>query len=358
MKTETPTAEQQIRFLQNLQRLLEDGQFTSTYKFALLLSLADLAVEKGDDNGETLVIDSRQIAEKFIQYYWRQAIPYPTREGESRILQQNTGQQAAIINDAISLRETFGGSYARAIRDTTNWNPSLTKIAGTVRSMPLWKLQFIGGRVNDFLYENTGKEGKITLKPGIPYCLRKFHGQIHNMVRGAWVRWVRKAKTNKSIFGQTVDLDEFLFGSDRKPLTEFTPFLQEQQAGYCFYCGKSLGSKSEVDHFIPWIRYPLDLGHNFVLAHGSCNNSKRDHLAATPHLAKWVTRNRDNRTMIESYFNQKDISYDLEATERIAQWAYQQADNTGSDVWIDKGSEIQPLGNEWKDILIADETGA
>jgi 5-methylcytosine-specific restriction endonuclease McrA len=351
MKAVTPTAEEQIHFLQNLQRLLEDGQFVSTYKFALLLSLADLAVEKGDDNNERLTIDSRQIAEKFIQYYWRQAIPYPSSVGSSSILQQNTGQQAAIINETISLRETFGGSYARAIRSTENWNSLITKIGGTIRVMPLWKLQFIGGRVNDFLYENTGKGRKISLKPGIPYCLRKFHGQIHYMVRGAWVRWIRKTKANQSILGQVADLDEFLFGSDRKPLTEFNSFLQNQQAGNCFYCGKSLGNKSEVDHFIPWIRYPLDLGHNFVLAHASCNNSKRDHLADTPHLQRWVNRNRDKRTLLESYFNKNDISHDLEATERIALWAYHQAANTGSDAWIKKGSEIQPLSNDWKIIL-------
>lgn len=357
MKTEIPTAEEQIRFLQNLQHLLEDGQFVSTYKFALLLSLADLAVEKGDDNDESLTIDSRQIAGKFIQYYWDQAIPYPSRGGSDRILQQNTGQQAAIINEAISLRETFGGSYARAIRNTSDWKPLLTKIAAIIRVMPLWKLQFIGGHVNDFLYENTGKGDRITLKSGIPYCLRKFHGQIHSMVRDAWVRWIRKTKANQPILGQTVDLDEFLFGSDRKPLSEFNSFLRDQQDGYCFYCGKSMGNKSEVDHFIPWVRYPLDLGHNFVLAHGVCNNSKRDHLAAVPHLEKWVLRNHDNGETLESYFTQKDIPHDLISTERIAQWAYQQADNMGGQVWIEKGSEIQPLGNNWKNLLIADNTG-
>ena len=37
-----------------------------------------------------------------------------------------------------------------------------------------------------------------------------------------------------------------------------------------------------VDHFIPWRRYPLDLGHNFVLAHSACNSSKGDRLAAVP----------------------------------------------------------------------------
>ena len=37
-----PTADEQIRFLIKLQRLLHEGLFVASYKFALLLSLADL----------------------------------------------------------------------------------------------------------------------------------------------------------------------------------------------------------------------------------------------------------------------------------------------------------------------------
>lgn len=49
-----PTAEDQLQFLNNIQRLLDEGQFTSTYKFALLMALADLAVEQGNDVGGAL----------------------------------------------------------------------------------------------------------------------------------------------------------------------------------------------------------------------------------------------------------------------------------------------------------------
>ena len=51
-----PTAEEQLRFLTNLQRLLAEGQFVATYKYALLLALADIAVESGDYSGDSLKI--------------------------------------------------------------------------------------------------------------------------------------------------------------------------------------------------------------------------------------------------------------------------------------------------------------
>jgi hypothetical protein len=40
-----PSAEAQVAFLANIQRILSEGQFTATYKYALLLALADIAVE-------------------------------------------------------------------------------------------------------------------------------------------------------------------------------------------------------------------------------------------------------------------------------------------------------------------------
>ncbi|VTU14408.1 hypothetical protein RA8CHR_00576 [Variovorax sp. RA8] len=50
----SPSAEQQLEFLTKLQRLFAEGDFTATYKFALLIVLSDLAVELGADDGSEL----------------------------------------------------------------------------------------------------------------------------------------------------------------------------------------------------------------------------------------------------------------------------------------------------------------
>ena len=59
-----PTAEQQLQFLQHLQRLFDEGDFVATYKYALLMSLAELAVESGVDEGE-LELPMIDVAEIF-----------------------------------------------------------------------------------------------------------------------------------------------------------------------------------------------------------------------------------------------------------------------------------------------------
>jgi len=79
-----PTSDEQIQFLVSLQRLLDEGQFVASYKFALLLSLADLCVEMGNDSGSALTLTTDAIGDKFIQYYWRQVIPYPAGQQGQR----------------------------------------------------------------------------------------------------------------------------------------------------------------------------------------------------------------------------------------------------------------------------------
>jgi hypothetical protein len=64
-----PDPERQVQFLFDVQRLVSDGAFADTYKFALLISPADLAVERGDETTEALPPDTRDLAERSIGFY-------------------------------------------------------------------------------------------------------------------------------------------------------------------------------------------------------------------------------------------------------------------------------------------------
>ena len=60
-----PSDSDQIAFLGKIQRLLEEGQFTATYKFALLIALVDIAIERGCDDCNAMRVSVRAIGEKF-----------------------------------------------------------------------------------------------------------------------------------------------------------------------------------------------------------------------------------------------------------------------------------------------------
>ena len=262
---------QQLQFLSNIQRLLSEGQFTATYKYALLLAIADICVEDGEDNGAPFIIHTNKIAEKFIAYYWPHTRPY-----EGVVLRQNTGNTPAVISALTYFAERGVVTLHEIKRDALSWRGLVQKVDRVVRGMPLWKLQIVGNEPLEFIYDNRGYGISIELKPGVMFCMRRFHELITDFVRGAWLRYVRRF--NGQVLGAPIDLDQFLFGTERATLAIYLPILNEVQEARCLYCRREVApGTAHIDHFIPWSRYPIDLGHNFVLAHAGCNSAKAYH---------------------------------------------------------------------------------
>jgi hypothetical protein len=58
----------------------------------------------------------------------------------------------------------------------------------------------------------------------------------------------------------------------------------------CFYCRDRLGPKCDIDHFVPWARWPNDAVENLVVAHDRCNRSKSDYVASLDHVQASVER--------------------------------------------------------------------
>jgi predicted LPLAT superfamily acyltransferase len=104
-----------------------------------------------------------------------------------------------------------------------------------------------------------------------------------------------------------------------------------------------------VDHFVPWARYPLDLGHNFVLADARCNGDKAERLAAFDHLSRWSARNAQPDWV--DAFERHLVPHDAAVTRRVAAWAYRQSDRAGATVW-ERGREgMVVLDPRWRDLL-------
>ena len=342
-----PTAEEQLVFLRSLQRLLDEGSFVASYKFALLHAIADLCVLRGDDSGSELELLTSEIAEQFVRLYWRQAAPFVTGD-HKKILKQNTGQQAAVVRDVAEHHDRYDGSLAELKKSDSDWSHLRRKVERTVKVMPLWKLQTVGSERLEFLYENSDAGEIVRLKPGVAYCFRAFHPMIIDMLQGAWLHFVQRC--NPQSLGQVVDLRSFLFGARRGSLAKFRPLLREVQEGSCFYCGRGVRAGGAVDHFIPRRRYRMDLGHNFVLAHKGCNSSKSDLLAAEEHLDRWAERSETRRDELEEGFEELKVLYDWPATRQIAHWAYGQVHKAGGQVWV-QTKELKPLSDDWARIL-------
>jgi len=335
MSASAPSEAEQLAFLTKLQRLVEEGQFTATYKFALLSALVDIAVERGRDDTSQLRIPLNAIAEKFAELYWDHTKPF--RGG---VLSQNKGRNIAMLG-LLEQIQGHAGTIAEARRSAA-WRGLLKRVAGLVVDMPLFKLQRLR---NDsrliFLYEERIRDDAIELLDGVGFCLRQFSGFIRLMVRSGWLNEVRRNARNAYLVGDGANLETFLFGDDRVPLGKVRDILLPMQSGKCFYCGQRMDGTAHVDHFIPYALYPGNQAHNLVLAHAGCNGNKSDLLADIPHLERWADRNHRQGAELAEAMEEQAIVADLAATEGIARWAYHRANEAGALLWIRKGETRQ-----------------
>jgi hypothetical protein len=333
----------ELEFLTKLQRILSEGQFVASYKYALLLALAELSVEKTIAPDGTLAIELDELAERFVTLYWRQVAPF----GGPNMLAQNTGRQAAVINK-IAAFKAQAPTLASARRHA-RWQRLVREVGRILDEMPLWKLQLVGRERLDFLYEERLVGGGIVLRPGVAACFRSQFNIVKALVQTAWLAFVQQLPLNRPVLGLTTDLAEFLFGAERTGLTVIAAGLRDLQKGTCFYCGNALKEGGAVDHFIPWSRYPLDLGHNFVLAHTACNQDKRDMLAATGHLERWLERTHTHDTGLQEVFDKARFPYDADASLSVVEWSYETAQRAGALVWVRCKGQTARLTEQWRE---------
>jgi hypothetical protein len=102
----------------------------------------------------------------------------------------------------------------------------------------------------------------------------------------------RKDSQRGGNFSYQPRLEEFLFGAERVPTFKVRAGPWEIQGKWCFYCAGRVvdPGKGQVDHFIPWARYPDNRIENLVVADVACNGDKGSSLAAGEHVTRWAAQ--------------------------------------------------------------------
>lgn len=337
LNTPPPSADAQLLFLTKLQRLFAEGDFTATYKFALLIVLADLAVELGTDNGDSLDLTTREIGERFIQLYWHQTSPYVASQSDAtpKVLIQNNGAQAAVVSAIESFRARTLCSSPLAASKHPEYAFLRATVTQTVSAQPLTYLQNFAGGTDEFIYERPAR-GLVRLKSGVAFCFRRFQPILQEIARSNWVKHIKNNRLNHMILGVADDLEQFLFEASRQSLASLAVGLRKVDGNNCFYCSAPL-NKVDVDHFIPFSLYPRDLAHNFLLAHPACNRSKSSMLAGRQHLERWLERLAKRGDDIADIGLKAGIVVDAQACRRVVNWGYSNAYSSGATAWVRPG---------------------
>ena len=332
-----------VAFAERLLTLLDEASYSTTYKFAVVLGLLDLCIETAEASGApTTMLTTRQLADKVVQIYWPQTREFVEGNASLVLRQSNTGQ-AEIVSLVRKFRErhldaaTASLHQARAA-DASAYERLVEKVEWKLIEMPLPRLQRLGntdepfiyriawdehitqGAVRDYQRTGRGFDNRMLILDGAAEHLVQFGPLLRPLLRRHFAD--RILRYNRSVLSDP-GIEAFLFDTQRTPAAPIRRALHELQSGACFYCRLSLtGAKTEVDHFIPWARYPDDSLANLVLAHHGCNNDKRHYLAAADHLTRWRRRQDDEAKGLRDAASECDWPHEPERTLSVARSVY------------------------------------
>ena len=227
--------QQQLDFIAYIQRMLVEGDFSATYKFALLHALADVCVEQPVLTEQSeLQIDLATLADKLIVLYWHHAMPFGSdHTGQSALLKQNSGAQSKVISVLYECQQNNIRNI-RALKQSQYYKPTFNAALATLKTGPLWRLQILAKQDECFLYPHSKSSQFITLNAGIASCFRRFYDLVTYLAKNAWLQKIQSIKHNQALIGPQSQLHDFLFGFDRNALTKAKPILVELQSNSCF----------------------------------------------------------------------------------------------------------------------------
>jgi hypothetical protein len=324
-----------LPFLEKLLQVLAQGGFSSTYKYAVLLGLIDLCVEAGHPPTS---VTTAQLARRVVELYWPQVRPYPAVQ---RVLGQNRGGQATITKLVAAFRQSHPDVVSPP-RAGPSAPPGFDRLLDDVEwvlvEYPLPRLQRVGGGEERFIYvigwgEDVSRaafarykggatnafDNRVLFQPGAAESLVALASVVRPLVQQQWMVMVR------AINGlPEAELDAFLFGAERVGLSKLQRPLRALQNGRCFYCEDALsGAPSQVDHFLPWSRYPDDSLDNLLLAHDRCNREKLHFLADLDFGRRWRERSVEQSGRLDEIAGEARWARDRGRTFGVAASVYQ-----------------------------------
>jgi|GEM_PF-445092 len=363
--------------------LLQDGSFTTTYKYAVLLGLIDLAVENIGLPESPKTFYTPQLADKIIDLYFQQTEHFSSNTSGAKLLQQvsGKGKQAGILTLISDFKKAGNPAWMdlmRARRSKTKAYLGLrNRVEWILISMPLPRLQRVGHTASDpFLYfvpwndqikrgvvsgyQATGQgfDNRVILKPGVAEALVRLNGLLRPLIQTEWARKVAELNSLEHS-----SIQDFLFHSDRIALTKIASPLMDLQKGFCFYCQTRLPQRAtpaqagarggrraepleertaEVDHFVPWSRRRDNDLTNLVLSHHKCNNAKRDSFAAVPHLRHWLERLSKHESPLQQVADEFDWEYNPHSARVVTKSMYQSLP-AGTSLWVAGRSNFESL---------------
>ena len=262
---------------------------TTTYKFGFLKSILDnLFSVKPTKRGLELIFC--QIFDKFTENYWNLILKYHLVQARPNTRTKYSGLENILLDAATRYDISHYMEYS-SLNEVIR-NDILQQVIETCQK------NVVRAVYNDFegkFYGFSKVEGRIWLNLPFYAFLQKYKLDIEQRNYYAWARLLEKyneADVSIKLLSKLEDATP-----KRHNLALYRRILQNEfGADRCFYCGRKLTAKAQVDHVIPWQMVREDKLWNFVLACPACNASKNNRLPQKPVIQIVIERNDIIRT--------------------------------------------------------------
>ena len=221
--------------------ILVTGKKTSTYKLATLYALIDCCIERVPDNpAASIDVPLDDLTARVIDLYWPQS--RRLKWNADRPLRQ-AAEGSEILDAVTDLRDTAHAGTNMPLADAISRAPDIyaqtfKKVKRTLVRYPLVLLQTLPGDTNAILYDDTWMKKKLSvatidlsdnmiqLRPGVAHAMAELSGLLKPALKWLWVDKVWKS--NRHLFQGGLDVQQYLFGGDRIPLSRIGPALIEK----------------------------------------------------------------------------------------------------------------------------------
>jgi 5-methylcytosine-specific restriction endonuclease McrA len=280
--------------------ILTKGSKSNTYKFALARFLLDHSHKRDS----SYIVSFRDIAKKFLKYYWHQECKYRIRQNYDPKKIPSVVQVIRQVFEEEMVDGYIPDYFENMPREKIkNAEEEIKKsvFGSGKKSQVVPRFQRLRGQppdrnlhrhgTGDF-YDYDIPSGQLEIKPEALSFFKNNYNVLTKAVFLEWSRFLEKINTLPRII-EKVESEEVR----RRALTAYEGIFRDQRG--CFYCDRRLDDlQTHVDHFIPWSYIFEDEPWNLVLACERCNLRKSNLLAPPNFRNDLIDRNRDYQNEI------------------------------------------------------------
>ena len=284
-------------FYNRFTKIIRECNYDNTYKMAWAKSLVEICSYNKEES-PLLTITLKDIAHKFLKYYWNQTIFFDLVQGSNPI------KPPVILSLVKNLIENYFIAISKKqpevfekVEDRfqnlgleKDYRKTIDNIVKILKNDVSWRFDSIPN-CSGKLYEYQQKGDYLLIDIKNASILKENEQDLYDLINYRWSLILETFNSSPRINKKVRIIDDR--NIKRSSLTKFKQFLDlENPKHICFICGKETSENElAIDHVIPWSYMYSDDLWNLVYVCQHCNSIKSNVIPTKNQIERLKERN-------------------------------------------------------------------